>query len=102
MTKAEFPLPTLGPVFDRLRGLPVTDRPIADRGGIICEGTKLHAPLQAVEPMSDHLERPIDGPPGNALFGNDIVAETPRALDITYIALNLGRRIAGRDRKSVV
>ena len=43
VTKAEFPLPTLGPVLDRLRdeilkgrgfvllrGLPVTDRPIAD------------------------------------------------------------------------
>ena len=45
--------------------------------------------------MSDHLERPIDGPTGNALFGSDIVAEALRALDIPYIALNPGASYRG-------
>ena len=45
--------------------------------------------------MSDHLERPIEGPLGNALFGSDIVAETLRALDIPYIALNPGASYRG-------
>ena len=45
--------------------------------------------------MSDRLERPIDGPSGNALFGSDIVAETLRALDIPYIALNPGASYRG-------
>jgi thiamine pyrophosphate-dependent acetolactate synthase large subunit-like protein len=45
--------------------------------------------------MSDHIERPVDGPQGNALFGSDIVAETLRALDIPYIALNPGASYRG-------
>jgi thiamine pyrophosphate-dependent acetolactate synthase large subunit-like protein len=45
--------------------------------------------------MSDHIERPVDTPAGNALFGSDIVAEALRALDIPYIALNPGASYRG-------
>jgi thiamine pyrophosphate-dependent acetolactate synthase large subunit-like protein len=45
--------------------------------------------------MSDDLERPISLPAGNALFGSDVVAETLRALDIPYIALNPGASYRG-------
>ena len=45
--------------------------------------------------MSDHLERPVSLPSGNALFGSDVVAETLRALDIPFIALNPGASYRG-------
>jgi thiamine pyrophosphate-dependent acetolactate synthase large subunit-like protein len=45
--------------------------------------------------MSDNLERPVSLPSGNALFGSDVVAETLRALDIPYIALNPGASYRG-------
>ena len=45
--------------------------------------------------MSDDIERPVDAPSGNALFGSDIVAEVLRALDIPYIALNPGASYRG-------
>jgi thiamine pyrophosphate-dependent acetolactate synthase large subunit-like protein len=41
------------------------------------------------------LERPVSLPAGNALFGSDVVAETLRALDIPYIALNPGASYRG-------
>jgi thiamine pyrophosphate-dependent acetolactate synthase large subunit-like protein len=45
---------------------------------------------------TDDIERPI--PPavdGNALFGSDVIADTLRALDIPYIALNPGASYRG-------
>ena len=41
------------------------------------------------------IERPGGQPTGNALFGSDVVAETLRALDIPYIALNPGASYRG-------
>jgi len=41
------------------------------------------------------IEQPASAPPGNALFGSDVVAETLRALDIPYIALNPGSSYRG-------
>ncbi|TFF23107.1 thiamine pyrophosphate-binding protein [Jiella endophytica] len=40
------------------------------------------------------IERPVEHR-GNALFGSDVVAETLRALDIPYIALNPGASFRG-------
>ena len=45
--------------------------------------------------MSDNLERPVSLPSGNALFGSDVVAETLRALEIPFIALNPGASYRG-------
>ncbi|HET7880258.1 MAG TPA: thiamine pyrophosphate-binding protein [Acetobacteraceae bacterium] len=53
--------------------------------------------------MADHLadrvgapiERPLPLPSGNALFGSDVVAETLRALEVPYIALNPGASYRG-------
>lgn len=53
--------------------------------------------------FSDHLadrsgtpiERPLPLPSGNALFGSDVVAETLRALEIPFIALNPGASYRG-------
>src|SRR5271169_1448245 len=41
------------------------------------------------------IERPLPLPSGNALFGSDVVAETLRALDIPFIALNPGSSYRG-------
>jgi thiamine pyrophosphate-dependent acetolactate synthase large subunit-like protein len=41
------------------------------------------------------IERPLPLPSGNALFGSDIVAETLRALEIPFIALNPGASYRG-------
>jgi thiamine pyrophosphate-dependent acetolactate synthase large subunit-like protein len=41
------------------------------------------------------IERPLPLPSGNALFGSDVVAETLRALEIPYIALNPGASYRG-------
>jgi thiamine pyrophosphate-dependent acetolactate synthase large subunit-like protein len=41
------------------------------------------------------IERPLPLPSGNALFGSDVVAETLRALDIPFIALNPGASYRG-------
>jgi thiamine pyrophosphate-dependent acetolactate synthase large subunit-like protein len=53
-----------------------TDNHLADRAG---------API----------ERPLPLPSGNALFGSDVVAETLRALEIPFIALNPGASYRG-------
>jgi thiamine pyrophosphate-dependent acetolactate synthase large subunit-like protein len=56
--------------------------------------------------MSDHqnrladrsgvaIEQPLPLPSGNALFGSDVVAETLRALEIPFIALNPGASYRG-------
>ncbi|HET6197221.1 MAG TPA: thiamine pyrophosphate-binding protein, partial [Acetobacteraceae bacterium] len=53
--------------------------------------------------MADHLadrsgapiEQPLPLPSGNALFGSDVVAETMRALEVPYIALNPGASYRG-------
>ena len=41
------------------------------------------------------IERPTPGPAGNALFGSDVVAETLRALQVPFIALNPGASYRG-------
>jgi thiamine pyrophosphate-dependent acetolactate synthase large subunit-like protein len=41
------------------------------------------------------IEQPVSHPAGNALFGSDVVAETLRALDIPFIALNPGSSYRG-------
>ncbi len=41
------------------------------------------------------IERPLPLPSGNALFGSDVVAETLRALQVPYIALNPGASYRG-------
>ena len=51
------------------------------------------------EPLTDRtgtpIEQPVSLPAGNALFGSDVVAETLRALDIPFIALNPGSSYRG-------
>jgi thiamine pyrophosphate-dependent acetolactate synthase large subunit-like protein len=46
------------------------------------------------EPSDSTVETPV-GQPGPAAFGSDVVAETLRALDIPYIALNPGASFRG-------
>ncbi len=50
-------------------------------------------------PLADRsgapIERPLPLPSGNALFGSDVVAETLRALEIPFIALNPGASYRG-------
>src|SRR3954453_2583882 len=41
------------------------------------------------------IERPLPLPSGNALFGSDVAAETLRALEIAFIALNPGSSYRG-------
>src|SRR5271169_4393930 len=41
------------------------------------------------------IERPLPLPSGNALFGSDVVADTLRALEIPFIALNPGASYRG-------
>ncbi|HUN38898.1 MAG TPA: thiamine pyrophosphate-binding protein [Acetobacteraceae bacterium] len=41
------------------------------------------------------IEQPVSLPGGNALFGSDVVADTLRALDIPFIALNPGSSYRG-------
>ena len=41
------------------------------------------------------IEQPLPLPSGNALFGSDVVAETLRALEIPFIALNPGASYRG-------
>jgi thiamine pyrophosphate-dependent acetolactate synthase large subunit-like protein len=41
------------------------------------------------------IERPLPLPSGNALFGSDVVAETLRALEVPFIALNPGASYRG-------
>ncbi len=52
-----------------------------------------------VPPLADRstapIEQPVGLPAGNALFGSDIVAETLRALEIPFIALNPGASYRG-------
>jgi thiamine pyrophosphate-dependent acetolactate synthase large subunit-like protein len=46
-------------------------------------------------PPSDPIERPLPSGANAAAFGSDVVAETLRALDIPYIALNPGASYRG-------
>ncbi len=45
--------------------------------------------------MDPELERPVAGSANGRLFGSDVVAETLRALDIPFIALNPGASYRG-------
>src|SRR5689334_2196526 len=44
---------------------------------------------------AEQIERVIPGPPRNAMFGSDAVAETLRQLDIPYIAVTPGASFRG-------
>ncbi|EAS50395.1 possible thiamine pyrophosphate-requiring enzyme [Aurantimonas manganoxydans SI85-9A1] len=50
--------------------------------------------LPGGQDVSRLIERPVEHR-GNAMFGSDVVAETLRALDIPYIALNPGASFRG-------
>ena len=52
-------------------------------------------PSQLADRSGAPIERPLPLPSGNALFGSDVVAETLRALEIPYIALNPGASYRG-------
>jgi thiamine pyrophosphate-dependent acetolactate synthase large subunit-like protein len=52
-------------------------------------------PLPLTDRAGSEIERPASLPAGNALFGSDVVAETLRALDIPFIALNPGSSYRG-------
>ena len=52
-------------------------------------------PNQLADRSGTPIERPLPLPSGNALFGSDVVAETLRALDIPFIALNPGSSYRG-------
>ena len=58
-----------------------------------------HAPLTIMPETDDNLtaavERPIPSGSSNALFGSDVIADTLRALNIPYIALNPGASYRG-------
>ncbi|PWT84625.1 MAG: acetolactate synthase, partial [Proteobacteria bacterium] len=46
-------------------------------------------------PKPAAIERPLPAAAGNRMFGSDVAAETLRALDIPYIALNPGASYRG-------
>ena len=52
-------------------------------------------PNQLADRSGAPIERPLPLPSGNALFGSDVVAETLRALEIPFIALNPGSSYRG-------
>jgi thiamine pyrophosphate-dependent acetolactate synthase large subunit-like protein len=52
-------------------------------------------PSQLTDRSGAPIERPLPLPSGNALFGSDVVAETLRALEIPFIALNPGASYRG-------
>ena len=45
--------------------------------------------------MTDSIERPLPSGANAAAFGSDVIAETLRALDVPYIALNPGASYRG-------
>ncbi|HEY1930686.1 MAG TPA: thiamine pyrophosphate-binding protein [Acetobacteraceae bacterium] len=51
--------------------------------------------LPLTDRAGEPIERPASLPAGNALFGSDVVADTLRALDIPFIALNPGSSYRG-------
>jgi thiamine pyrophosphate-dependent acetolactate synthase large subunit-like protein len=52
-------------------------------------------PVRLTDRDGHAIEQPVSHPAGNALFGSDVVAETLRALDIPFIALNPGSSYRG-------
>ncbi len=52
-------------------------------------------PNQLADRSGTPIERPRPLPSGNAMFGSDVVAETLRALEIPFIALNPGSSYRG-------
>lgn len=52
-------------------------------------------PASVVAPADGAIERPVSAGGNAAAFGSDVVAETLRALDIPYIALNPGASYRG-------
>jgi thiamine pyrophosphate-dependent acetolactate synthase large subunit-like protein len=46
-------------------------------------------------PVTDSIERPLPSGANAAAFGSDVIAETLRALDVPYIALNPGASYRG-------
>src|ERR1700735_560618 len=58
-------------------------------------------PNQLADRSGTPIERPLPLPSGNALFGSDVVAETLRALEIPFIALNPGSSYRGSNDSRV-
>ena len=62
-------------------------------------GTRISGMADNTTSLADRagspIERPLPLPSGNALFGSDAVAETLRAFDVPYIALNPGSSYRG-------
>jgi thiamine pyrophosphate-dependent acetolactate synthase large subunit-like protein len=56
---------------------------------------KPQAPETLAAANSTAIERPLPTPPGGKLFGSDIIAQTLRDLDISYVALNPGASYRG-------
>ena len=54
-----------------------------------------HRPQRLADRSGAAIEQPLPQPSGNALFGSDVVAETLRALEIPFIALNPGASYRG-------
>ena len=52
-------------------------------------------PIALADRSGAPIEQPVSLPSGNALFGSDVVAETLRALEIPFIALNPGSSYRG-------
>jgi thiamine pyrophosphate-dependent acetolactate synthase large subunit-like protein len=52
-------------------------------------------PIALADCSGAPIEQPVSLPSGNALFGSDVVAETLRALEIPFIALNPGSSYRG-------
>ncbi|MGH7099840.1 MAG: thiamine pyrophosphate-binding protein [Stellaceae bacterium] len=46
-------------------------------------------------PIGEEIDRPIESPPSNRVWGSDAIAAVLRALDIPYIALNPGASYRG-------
>jgi thiamine pyrophosphate-dependent acetolactate synthase large subunit-like protein len=57
--------------------------------------TKPPAPAKATSVNSTAIERPLPTRSGGKLFGSDVIAQTLRDLDISYIALNPGASYRG-------
>ena len=58
-------------------------------------GTVPSAKARRDTPQSEAIERPLPSGANAAGFGSDVVAETLRALDIPYVALNPGASYRG-------
>jgi thiamine pyrophosphate-dependent acetolactate synthase large subunit-like protein len=50
---------------------------------------------EAVNPATEEIDRPVESPPSNRVWGSDAIAAVLRELDIPYVALNPGASYRG-------